>query len=180
MAALALERGRILGIVGESGRGKSTIIRAIIGILPSGAKVEADVIRLDGKDLLGLRLRLRPPGCLPALAGAAPGSLGRLAISNVVQQPSSRTDAATSRHQPGEDYSGPEPFVRGWAGYFGFSQGHELPWMAGSLRQAVAITPRRFSAPPDGYSKLTARSPSDASLMASTRRCRSTAVAKVG
>jgi ABC-type glutathione transport system ATPase component len=130
----ALERGRILGIVGESGCGKSTIIRAIIGILPSGAKVEAGVIRLDGKDLLGLRLRLRPPGCLPALAGAAPGSLGRLAISNVVQQPSSRTDTATSRHQPGEDYSGPEPFVRGWAGYFGFSQGHELPWMAGSLR----------------------------------------------
>ena len=33
----ALERGRILGIVGESGCGKSTIIRAIIGILPAVA-----------------------------------------------------------------------------------------------------------------------------------------------
>ena len=50
----ALERGRILGIVGESGCGKSTIIRAIIGILPPGAKVEAGVICFDGKDLLGL------------------------------------------------------------------------------------------------------------------------------
>jgi peptide/nickel transport system ATP-binding protein len=53
----ALERGRILGIVGESGCGKSTIIRAIIGILPPGAKVEAGVICFDGEDLLGLSER---------------------------------------------------------------------------------------------------------------------------
>jgi len=51
----ALERGRILGIVGESGCGKSTIIRAIIGILPMGVRVEAGTIRFDGEDLLGLR-----------------------------------------------------------------------------------------------------------------------------
>ncbi len=50
----ALERGRILGIVGESGCGKSTIIRAIIGILPPGAKIEAGVVRFDGEDLLAL------------------------------------------------------------------------------------------------------------------------------
>jgi peptide/nickel transport system ATP-binding protein len=50
----SLERGRILGIVGESGCGKSTIIRAIIGILPAGARVEAGSIRFDGEDLLAL------------------------------------------------------------------------------------------------------------------------------
>jgi peptide/nickel transport system ATP-binding protein len=49
-----LESGRILGIVGESGCGKSTIIRAIIGILPGGARVEAGSIRFDGEDLLTL------------------------------------------------------------------------------------------------------------------------------
>jgi peptide/nickel transport system ATP-binding protein len=49
-----LERGRILGIVGESGCGKSTIIRAIIGILPAGAWIEAGTIRFDGDDLLVL------------------------------------------------------------------------------------------------------------------------------
>jgi oligopeptide/dipeptide ABC transporter ATP-binding protein len=49
-----LERGRILGIVGESGCGKSTIIRAIIGILPAGARVEAGSIGFDGEDLLTL------------------------------------------------------------------------------------------------------------------------------
>ncbi|HXC26512.1 MAG TPA: ABC transporter ATP-binding protein [Stellaceae bacterium] len=49
-----LRRGRILGVVGESGCGKSTIIRAIIGILPPGARVEAGAILFDGEDLLGL------------------------------------------------------------------------------------------------------------------------------
>jgi peptide/nickel transport system ATP-binding protein len=49
-----LQRGRILGLVGESGCGKSTIIRAIIGILPGGARVEAGTISFDGEDLLHL------------------------------------------------------------------------------------------------------------------------------
>jgi peptide/nickel transport system ATP-binding protein len=48
----ALERGSILGIVGESGCGKSTIIRAILGILPTGAQIEAGTIRFDGCDLI--------------------------------------------------------------------------------------------------------------------------------
>jgi oligopeptide/dipeptide ABC transporter ATP-binding protein len=51
----ALKRGHILGVVGESGCGKSTIIRAIIGILPAGARVEAGTIRFDGDNLLTLR-----------------------------------------------------------------------------------------------------------------------------
>jgi peptide/nickel transport system ATP-binding protein len=50
----ALERGRILGLVGESGCGKSTIIRAIIGILPAGARVDAGSIVFDGDNLLTL------------------------------------------------------------------------------------------------------------------------------
>jgi oligopeptide/dipeptide ABC transporter ATP-binding protein len=50
----ALERGRILGLVGESGCGKSTIIRAIIGILPTGARIDAGSIVFDGDNLLTL------------------------------------------------------------------------------------------------------------------------------
>jgi oligopeptide/dipeptide ABC transporter ATP-binding protein len=50
----ALESGRILGIVGESGCGKSTVARAILGILPTGARIEAGTIRFDGEDLLAL------------------------------------------------------------------------------------------------------------------------------
>src|SRR6202790_3941310 len=50
----SLERGRILGLVGESGCGKSTVIRAIIRILPAGARIEAGTIRFNGEDLLEL------------------------------------------------------------------------------------------------------------------------------
>jgi peptide/nickel transport system ATP-binding protein len=49
-----LEQGRILGIVGESGCGKSTIIRAIMGVLPAGAHIDAGMILFDGEDLLTL------------------------------------------------------------------------------------------------------------------------------
>ncbi|MFO1175558.1 MAG: ABC transporter ATP-binding protein [Paracoccaceae bacterium] len=45
--------GEIVGIAGESGSGKSTICRAALGLLGSGAAVTGD-IRLDGKSLFGL------------------------------------------------------------------------------------------------------------------------------
>jgi len=50
----ALEPGRILGVVGESGCGKSTVIRAILGILPPGVRVETGEIRFAGENLLAL------------------------------------------------------------------------------------------------------------------------------
>jgi peptide/nickel transport system ATP-binding protein len=52
-----------LGIVGESGSGKSLSGRALLGVLPEYARVEADVLRFDGIDLLkasrGERRKLR-------------------------------------------------------------------------------------------------------------------------
>jgi oligopeptide/dipeptide ABC transporter ATP-binding protein len=50
----ALAPGHILGVVGESGCGKSTVIRAVLGILPQGAKVQSGEIRFDGRNLLAL------------------------------------------------------------------------------------------------------------------------------
>src|ERR1044071_5355110 len=50
----ALEPGQILGMVGESGCGKSTVIRAILGILPQGVMVEAGEIRFEGRNLLAI------------------------------------------------------------------------------------------------------------------------------
>jgi oligopeptide/dipeptide ABC transporter ATP-binding protein len=47
--------GRIVGLVGESGCGKSVTARAIMRLLPSPpAEVEADRIALDGENLLAL------------------------------------------------------------------------------------------------------------------------------
>jgi peptide/nickel transport system ATP-binding protein len=42
-----------LGIVGESGSGKSTVGRAILGLLPSGARVSAKRLEFAGENLLG-------------------------------------------------------------------------------------------------------------------------------
>ena len=53
-----LERGRILGVVGESGCGKSATALAILGLLPRPAgRVSAGSIRLDGRELVGLSER---------------------------------------------------------------------------------------------------------------------------
>ena len=50
----ALESGHILGVVGESGCGKSTVVRAVLGILPQGVRVDSGEIRFGGRDLLAL------------------------------------------------------------------------------------------------------------------------------
>src|SRR5262245_6603762 len=50
---LAIRSGEIVGLVGESGCGKTTIIRAILGTLPERtAQIEGGHIRLDGVDML--------------------------------------------------------------------------------------------------------------------------------
>ena len=46
-----LDRGETLGIVGESGCGKTMTALALMGLLPEGARVEGE-IRFDGADLL--------------------------------------------------------------------------------------------------------------------------------
>jgi peptide/nickel transport system ATP-binding protein len=49
--SFSLEKGETLGLVGESGCGKSMTAMALMGLLPEGAKVEGS-IRLAGEELL--------------------------------------------------------------------------------------------------------------------------------
>jgi peptide/nickel transport system ATP-binding protein len=51
---LAVERGRAMGLVGESGCGKTTLARAVIGVLPKNAAVLGGTVRFDGVNLLAL------------------------------------------------------------------------------------------------------------------------------
>jgi peptide/nickel transport system ATP-binding protein len=52
--ALGVDEGRIIGIVGESGAGKTMIGRVVAGLLPSGFRVAAGRVTFDGEDLIAL------------------------------------------------------------------------------------------------------------------------------
>jgi peptide/nickel transport system ATP-binding protein len=55
----SLPPASMLGLVGESGCGKTTLARALMGVLPANARVAEGRIELDGLDLLGLPLDRR-------------------------------------------------------------------------------------------------------------------------
>lgn len=52
-----LEAGQTLGVVGESGCGKSMTGFAVMGMLQAPGKITAGSIKLDGRELVGLRER---------------------------------------------------------------------------------------------------------------------------
>jgi peptide/nickel transport system ATP-binding protein len=53
--SFAVARGEALGLVGESGCGKTMTLRAVMGLLPAAARVSAGTVRLDGAELRGRR-----------------------------------------------------------------------------------------------------------------------------
>jgi dipeptide transport system ATP-binding protein len=52
--SMNVDTGEVLAIVGESGSGKSVSMLAVMGLLPWTAKVTADKIDFDGRDLLNI------------------------------------------------------------------------------------------------------------------------------
>jgi oligopeptide/dipeptide ABC transporter ATP-binding protein len=51
---LSIARGEIVGMVGESGAGKTTLARSIMGMVPPPGTIDAGRVRFDGRDLTGL------------------------------------------------------------------------------------------------------------------------------
>ena len=51
--SFALQRGQTLGLIGESGCGKSITALALMGLLPESAQASGS-LQLDGRELLGL------------------------------------------------------------------------------------------------------------------------------
>jgi oligopeptide/dipeptide ABC transporter ATP-binding protein len=72
--SFSIGEGEYLGLVGESGCGKSTIAKAILGILPPGGRVAGGAIRYEGRDLVDLskgelrRIRWRDIALVPQSA----------------------------------------------------------------------------------------------------------------
>ena len=84
------DRGEILGIVGESGSGKSVAMLALMGLLPWTAKISADRMAFDGRDMQTMRARERR------------GIIGR-DIAMIFQEPmSSLNPCFTVAYQIGE------------------------------------------------------------------------------
>jgi dipeptide transport system ATP-binding protein len=57
--SLTVDRGEVLAIVGESGSGKSVSMLAVMGLLPWTARVTADRLSFEGRDLLTMAARDR-------------------------------------------------------------------------------------------------------------------------
>ncbi|ARO28787.1 ABC transporter ATP-binding protein [Rhizobium sp. L9] len=57
--SLTCDKGEILSVVGESGSGKSVAMLALMGLLPWTARITADRMQFDGKDLRGISGRQR-------------------------------------------------------------------------------------------------------------------------
>ena len=53
--SLSLKKGEVRGLVGESGAGKSTIAKAILGILPRTVRVTGGWINFKNRDLLAMK-----------------------------------------------------------------------------------------------------------------------------
>ena len=48
---LRIDAGEFIGLVGESGAGKTTLARAIMGLVPSPGVIERGQVLFDGRDL---------------------------------------------------------------------------------------------------------------------------------
>lgn len=76
--SFTINSGECIGIVGESGCGKSTTIKAILGLLPAGGQVTAGAVLFDGADLTRL-----PEKELSRIRGAGIGLVSQDSLNSL-------------------------------------------------------------------------------------------------
>jgi len=90
-----LERGQLAGLIGRNGASKTTLMRAVVGVLPStagsiefdGAPMQAVAVHVRARSVMGYmpedrriipQLTIEENVCLPAWAAGTPGYKDRL------------------------------------------------------------------------------------------------------
>jgi peptide/nickel transport system ATP-binding protein len=116
-----IDRGEVVGLAGESGCGKSTVVNAILRLLPQGTKVDGKVA-LSGNDVLAMR-----PGRLRAVRWTEASVVfqGAMHALNPVQRIGDQIAEAIVIH--------------------GQASEREARVRAGSLLEQVGLPPRRLN-----------------------------------
>ena len=116
-----IDRGEVVGLAGESGCGKSTVVNAILRLLPQGTKVDGE-IALSGSDVLAMR-----PGRLRAVRWTEASVVfqGAMHALNPVQRIGDQIAEAIVIH--------------------GQASEREARVRAGSLLEQVGLPPRRLN-----------------------------------
>ena len=89
--SFALASGEAMGLVGESGCGKSTVAYAAMRYLPSNGKITSGSIVLDGRDM--------PPLLFDLVGPPYEGSFR----SSAINSSGARSNRSCSRYPPGMD-----------------------------------------------------------------------------
>ena len=90
--SISVEKGRTLGIVGESGCGKSILSLSIMRLVPPPGRIAAGRVMFDGRDLLTLS-----PSQMREVRGLTVAFPGRNGVSRAVSSASAMNSRPAAR-----------------------------------------------------------------------------------